>query len=119
MVKSVNPNLYSSLKQLLEISNTVDMDELMLDFTLPGYPEFELMANGSNVSVTKDNIQSYVDLVIEATVGSGVHSQIQSFKSGFETFIPTHFFDCFSVDDIGMIIGGEENQNWNSQGTFQ
>jgi hypothetical protein len=92
------------------------MDDLMLDFTLPGYPEFELIENGSTMSVNKENVEQYVDLVIDATVGRGVQNQIQAFKEGFERFIPTHFFDCFTVDEIGLIVGGEENQNWSKQG---
>jgi hypothetical protein len=104
------------LKDLLDETKQYDLGELMLDFTLPGYPEFELMENGSNFSVTNENVQEYVDLVIDATIGNGVQEQIKAFKEGFERFIPTHFFDCFTVDEIGLLVGGEEHDNWSKQG---
>ncbi|EGY20424.1 uncharacterized protein VDAG_10053 [Verticillium dahliae VdLs.17] len=42
------------------VIDDVRLEDLCLDFTLPGYPEIELVANGSHVRVTMDNVDSYL-----------------------------------------------------------
>jgi len=44
---------------------TVDgcpVDDLELDFVLPGYPDIELKKGGKNISVTLDNLEEYVQV---------------------------------------------------------
>jgi len=44
---------------------TVDgclIDDLELDFVLPGYPDIELKKGGKNISVTLDNLEEYVQV---------------------------------------------------------
>jgi E3 ubiquitin-protein ligase TRIP12 len=60
----------------------VTLDNLCLDFTLPGNPEYELVPRGSEKMLTLDNLEEYVSLVVDATVRSGIATQIEAFKSG-------------------------------------
>jgi len=44
---------------------TVDgctIEDLELDFLLPGYPDIELKKGGKNISVTLDNLEEYVQV---------------------------------------------------------
>jgi len=46
-------------------SLTVDgcsINDLELDFVLPGYPDIELKKDGKNISVTLDNLEEYVQV---------------------------------------------------------
>ncbi|KAI7101140.1 hypothetical protein KC324_g21013, partial [Hortaea werneckii] len=52
--------------------NDAKVDDLGLDFTLPGYPHVELLPGGANTNVTMDNVNQYIRLVIEFTLGTGV-----------------------------------------------
>jgi len=52
-------------QQLLLDSLTVDgsaVNDLELDFVLPGYPDIELKKGGKNISVTLDNLEEYVQV---------------------------------------------------------
>lgn len=49
------------------------MEDLSLDFTLPGYPNIELRANGSDTAVTIDNVHEYIELVVDFTLKRGVY----------------------------------------------
>ena len=89
---------------------------MCLDFTLPGYPEIELVPNGSSKAVTKDNLSEYVELVVDFTLVSGVKAQVDAVRQGFNQIVPTHFFDCFALDEIMIIIGGEDDKSWNKEG---
>jgi E3 ubiquitin-protein ligase TRIP12 len=97
MVKTVDPTLGSSLDHLQayvnakeailsDISNSdsdkakrigkikikdASVDDLSLDFTLPGFPDIALKPNGQDISVTIDNVEEYVQLVIEYTLVKG------------------------------------------------
>ena len=55
-----------SEKQLRLKNLTMDgcpVEDLGLDFTLPGYPNIELMKGGKDVTVTLENLAQYVKLV--------------------------------------------------------
>lgn len=90
---------------------------MCLDFTLPGYPDYELLPSGSNINVTGDNVKKYVRLVVDATVCSGVSLQIESFRKGFNRIIPFHYFDCFTAEEIMTLLGGPKEEVWELQGT--
>lgn len=52
-------------RQLMLDCLTVDgcpIDDLELDFVLPGYADIELKKGGKNISVTLDNLEEYVQV---------------------------------------------------------
>jgi E3 ubiquitin-protein ligase TRIP12 len=111
----VDPQLHSSLqtlKNLLQQGDASAVESLMLEFTLPGYPDIELLPSGADIPVTLSNLSKYIDLVVDITVGSGISFQIGKFREGFNRFIPIDCFACFSSIEILRIFGGEEDQNW-------
>jgi E3 ubiquitin-protein ligase TRIP12 len=87
------------------------IDELMLDFTLPGYPSIELIQNGSNTPVTIDNVGLYVDRVLDMTMGTGVTKQIEAFKSGFSQVFSYSSLRAFTPDELIMLFGRVE-EDW-------
>ena len=88
--------------------------DLGLDFTLPGYPEVELVANGRNVEVTIDNVGEYVDAVVDLTLGRGVKSQIESFRSGFSEIFPYTALRAFTPDELVMLFG-RVDEDWSME----
>lgn len=61
--------------QSIRIKNAA-IEDLSLDFTLPGYPDIELKTGGSDISVSLDNVGEYVDLVVEYTLKRGVERSV-------------------------------------------
>lgn len=61
----------------------VSVEELCLDFTLPGYPEYELKPGGGECSVTLGNLEEYVRLLLRASLADGVAPQVDAFRAGF------------------------------------
>lgn len=89
----------------------VRVEDLGLDFTLPGYPSIELIANGSNIAVTMDNVDLYFDRVIDLTLGSGVQRQIEAFRSGFSHVFPYTSLKAFTPKELVMLFGRVE-EDW-------
>ncbi|KAI9878236.1 MAG: Ubiquitin fusion degradation protein 4 [Pleopsidium flavum] len=89
----------------------VQVEDLGLDFTLPGYPAIELVPNGSNISVTIDNVGSYVEKVIDLTLSSGVQRQVEAFRTGFSQVFPYSALRAFTPNELVMLFGRVE-EDW-------
>ncbi|ORY01005.1 hypothetical protein K493DRAFT_210243 [Basidiobolus meristosporus CBS 931.73] len=94
--------------------NGVSLDDLCLDFTLPGYPEIEFVENGANVAVTIENVEEYLDGVLEHTVGSGVTTKVAAFRDGFNTVFPLKHLNAFSPEELVMLFGQAE-EDWSAE----
>lgn len=91
----------------IDDSNVEDMG---LYFTLPGYP-IELVDDGNNVPVTIDNVASYVEKVLDFTLGVGVRPQVDAFRAGFSQVFPYTALQAFTPDELVMLFGRVE-EDW-------
>ncbi|KAL2069548.1 hypothetical protein VTL71DRAFT_14227, partial [Oculimacula yallundae] len=108
-----NPNLTPAQKVTNAEELTIDgikIDDLGLDFTLPGYP-IELVPNRRNETVTIDTVQLYLDKVIDFTLGSGVQRQVDAFRAGFTQVFPYTALSAFTPDELVMLFGRIE-EDW-------
>ena len=55
--------------------------DLSLDFTVPGHG-MELKAGGAEIDVDDSNLEEYLNLVLDMTLGSGIAKQIKSLQDG-------------------------------------
>ncbi len=113
-----NPSLTPAQKvanaEALEIDGA-RIDDLGLDFTLPGY-SIELLPNGSQIPVTIDNVQLYLDKVVDMTLGSGVQRQVDAFRAGFTQVFPYSALSAFTPDELVMLFGRIE-EDWSLEST--
>ncbi|POS84757.1 hypothetical protein EPUL_004127, partial [Erysiphe pulchra] len=109
-----NPNLTPAQKvsQAEELRiDGVSIDDLGLDFTLPGYSAIELLPNGSQKSVSIDKVEEYLNKVIDMTLGTGVQRQINAFRTGFTQVFPYSALSAFTPDELVMLFGRVE-EDW-------
>jgi E3 ubiquitin-protein ligase TRIP12 len=115
-----NPNLTPAQKvadaEALEIDG-VHIDDLGLDFTLPGYSSIELLPNGSHISVTIENVELYLEKVIDFTLGSGVQRQVDAFRTGFTQVFPYSALSAFTPNELVMLFGRIE-EDWSLESKF-
>lgn len=91
--------------------NGTRIEDLGLDFTLPGYSVIELIADGANTSVSLDNVASYVEKVVDMTLGSGVQRQVDQFRAGFSEVFPYSALKAFTPSELVMLYGRVE-EDW-------
>ena len=114
--KEINedPNRTAAQK-VADVDNIVidgmKLEDLCLDFTLPGYPEIELEEGGAHKRVTIDNVESYLEKVIDATLGSGVRRQVDAFRSGFSSVFPYSALSAFTPEELVNLFGRVE-EDW-------
>jgi E3 ubiquitin-protein ligase TRIP12 len=105
----------SAAQKVIDTENIVvdkiKIDDLYLDFTLPGYPEIELIPNGSQTQVTIDNVDLYLEKVIDMTLGSGVRRQVDAFRAGFSQVFPYSTLSTFTPDELCTLFGQVE-EDW-------
>ncbi|XP_038904018.1 E3 ubiquitin-protein ligase UPL4 [Benincasa hispida] len=98
----------SSSKLELYYHNT-NIEDLCLDFTLPGYPDYLLTSSQDNSMVNTKNLEDYVSLVTDATLCSGISRQIEAFKSGFNQVFPIEHLQVFTAEELERLICGEQD----------
>lgn len=86
------------------------VEDLGLDFTLPGYA-IELVENGADQAVTIENVGSYVDKVLDYTLGVGVQRQVDAFRAGFSEVFPYSALKAFTPDELVMLFG-RVDEDW-------
>lgn len=89
----------------------VSIDELGLDFTLPGFPTIDLVPGGSEKALGIENIDEYLEKVVDFTLGSGVDRQIEAFQDGFSTVFPYRSLKAFTPEELVMLFGRSE-EDW-------
>jgi E3 ubiquitin-protein ligase TRIP12 len=114
--KQQPPNDIKLAKKLALVEESVTVEDLALDFTLPGY-DIELKSSGKDISVTSSNVSEYVSLVLDAILGSGSALQAQAFREGFSKVFPIGDLQSFSVEELVMLFGnGDEDWSIESLG---
>lgn len=87
------------------------VEDLCLSFQLPGYPGYQLAPHGEEVMVGSGTMREYIDAVVDATLGGGVSSQIEAFRSGFCEIFPLDCLRCFYEDEIEAMLCGT-GESW-------
>jgi E3 ubiquitin-protein ligase TRIP12 len=69
----------------------------------------ELKAGGKDIVVMCANVEEYLQLVVDATLGSGIKAQVEAFRSGFEEVFPLRHLYCFYEDEIESMLCGSDD----------
>ncbi|PWU96979.1 hypothetical protein C4B63_17g98 [Trypanosoma cruzi] len=92
--------------QLPGSSTSCSVEELSLDFTLPGDDAIELVKDGANKLVTFKNLFDYCDAVTGFMLRTGVERVIKAFRSGFHEYIPLCALRLLSVSELHEALHG-------------
>ncbi|KAJ7066382.1 ubiquitin-protein ligase [Mycena amicta] len=98
------------VKRKTALIENVDIDDLGLDFTIPGY-DIELRPGGRDIAVSADNVEEYIQEMLDAIVGSGAQLQAKAFREGFSKVFPISDLQAFSADELGLLFGNSE-EDW-------
>ncbi|VAH25387.1 unnamed protein product [Triticum turgidum subsp. durum] len=82
------------------------IQDLCLDFTLPGYPDFVLKEGEENTVVCIYNLEEYISLVVDATLKTGIMRQVEAFKAGFNQVFDISSLQIFSPQELDYLICG-------------
>lgn len=90
------------------------ISDLSLTFSLPGYPDYDLIPNGANIAVDQSNLEEYISRLIEATLHEGVQHQLEAFMEGFSSVFPIDALTVFQPYEIVELLGSAD-EDWSLQ----
>jgi len=91
------------------------IEDLCLSFVLPGDSSYDLTPGGSDVAVTSDNLVEYIAAIVNATLGSGVSTQVEAFRRGFSSIFPLTALAPFYEDEVEAMLCGT-GEAWTVEG---
>uniref|UniRef100_A0A0C9RYJ0 HECT-type E3 ubiquitin transferase n=1 Tax=Wollemia nobilis TaxID=56998 RepID=A0A0C9RYJ0_9CONI len=94
------------------------IEDLCLDFTLPGYSDYVLKSGGDNIMVNLDNLEEYIGLVVDATVKTGIKPQMEAFRAGFNEVFPLKSLQIFCESELECLLCGGTDI-WTAQSLFE
>ncbi|KAJ7117663.1 hypothetical protein C8R44DRAFT_199718 [Mycena epipterygia] len=113
IVSGVAPVESDKLKRKVALLETVSIDDLALDFTIPGY-DIELRPGGRDIAVTSENVDEYIHAVLDAIIGQGAQLQAKAFREGFSKVFPISDLQAFSADELVLLFGNSD-EDWSAE----
>lgn len=83
------------------------IEDLCIDFTIPGYPDYILASGMDDLMVNSNNLEEYISLVLDATLHTGISRQVEAFKSGLNQVISDKHLRIFAEEDLEHLLCGE------------
>eukprot|EP01113_Clastostelium_recurvatum_P006997 TRINITY_DN1321_c0_g1_i2.p1 TRINITY_DN1321_c0_g1~~TRINITY_DN1321_c0_g1_i2.p1 ORF type:complete len:1980 (+),score=516.89 TRINITY_DN1321_c0_g1_i2:142-6081(+) len=90
----------------LRLRGNAQVEDLCLDFTLPGHATWELKLNGANENVTLANLDEYLDLVVRQYLVDGVQAQFSALAEGFNQVLSLSSLRPFNETELATLLCG-------------
>ena len=118
----IDKPLYNSMKHLVTMKNecadNIALCEIYFTYDYNGADgtqyQQDLIENGSDILVTKDNLDLYIDKRIEYFTKSQMGG-IKQIISGINTIFPVDYLKIFTSDQLGLLINGTpfiDTEDW-------
>lgn len=103
----------SQVKSLL--LDGCSLEELSLNFCVPGHPMVEMMKGGRDEWLDVHNVEQYVKLSLEWLLQLGPERQLEALKEGFESLIPLTSLNIFYPHELDTLFCGNPFEAWTPQ----
>jgi E3 ubiquitin-protein ligase HUWE1 len=110
-VESLDPEFHRSMKLMLEMS-AEDLEAIDANFVetveyAPGErQDKELFPGGAEVTVTIDNRNDYVELMVAQRLSRSIQLQADAFLRGFCELVPPSLISIFTPEELELLIAG-------------
>ena len=111
-LRKLDSQLSTLFEDLQKMANTGDSAQEIEDYQLmfydPSDDSIDLLKNGKNLAVNQSNLQTYIDLVLDSTFNQSINLQIEAFKKGFVSIMPTKLLSIFEYkSELETLVCGE------------
>lgn len=91
------------------------IEDLDIDFTLPGYGHIELKKGGKDIPVTLENLEEYLQLVVHWSLVEGVSRQFDAFREGFESVFHMSSLQSCYPEELEQLFCGNVTEVWDTK----
>ncbi|XP_078576873.1 putative E3 ubiquitin-protein ligase HERC4 isoform X2 [Branchiostoma floridae x Branchiostoma japonicum] len=116
-LKQIQPDVGRGLEQLLGYNEDDFEDVFCLNFTIAceyygSIETVELVKDGNNIPVTKENREEYVNAYVEHVLNKSVQNQFDAFGTGFHKVCGGKVLELFHPKELMAMVCGNENYDW-------
>eukprot|EP00761_Pharyngomonas_kirbyi_P013978 gb/GECH01014008.1/.p1 GENE.gb/GECH01014008.1/~~gb/GECH01014008.1/.p1 ORF type:complete len:721 (+),score=180.72 gb/GECH01014008.1/:1-2163(+) len=117
-IKSIDPELERGLEQLLNYDG--DVEETFcrtFEFESEAFGErvhHELKPGGSEVPVTNENREEFIDLYVDYFLNKSIQAQFDAFQEGFEMVIGGPILKMFRSEELEQLVCGCPDYDFNA-----
>ena len=114
----IEPEVAGSFANLLKMKDDGrDVEDIGLMFELSvdffgSQQVIELIRDGSNIPVTNDNVEKYVELFIDWKLNKSINNRFVPFKEGYDMICSTPIMKIFAPEELSELVSGVENYDW-------
>ncbi|CAM1299094.1 HECTD1 (predicted) [Pycnogonum litorale] len=76
------------------------------------FQSVDLKPDGSNIDVTIDNVEEYVDSMMEFCLSIGIRRQLEAFRDGFCQVFPMEKLGAFTSQEVKTMLCGDQTPAW-------
>ena len=87
-------------------------EDLCVNFTLPGYPDIEMMEGGSETLLSIDNVKQYLKMLVWFLLYKNPQQSIKMVSSGFKKILNPDFMKYFYPHEYEEILSGVTEEQW-------
>ncbi|XP_061173207.1 E3 ubiquitin-protein ligase NEDD4-like isoform X1 [Saccostrea echinata] len=122
-MEPVDSEYYNSLVWIME-NDPVDLD-LTFSVEEDYFGEItsrELKPGGSNIIVTEDNKNEYINLVIQWRFMSRIEAQMKAFMRGFACLVPLEMIKIFDENELELLMCGLQDidvNDWKEHSAYK
>ncbi|EDV25574.1 uncharacterized protein TRIADDRAFT_23972 [Trichoplax adhaerens] len=108
-LEQVDPEFYNSLNWIKD--NNIDECDMEMFFTADmeifgEIKTYELKTGGSDIKVTDENKEEYINLMSHWRFTRGVEDQTKAFMEGFYEVVPLRWLEFFNEKELEMMLCG-------------
>ncbi|KIM86561.1 hypothetical protein PILCRDRAFT_308371 [Piloderma croceum F 1598] len=106
-LQSLDYDLWQGLVKLKRCTDPQDLKNYSIYFSIDveGKEPHDLIPNGSNIAVTRENRLQYIQLVSRYRLSEQIKLQTEAFFQGLLDVIDSRFFRMFSQQDVTDLLG--------------
>ena len=87
-------------------------EDLFVNFTLPGFPDIEMIEGGSEKILDIDNLEEYLRLIIWWLLYRNPHKIIEQVACGFDKILNPDVIRCFYPHEFDKLLCGLVKEEW-------
>ena len=111
-----NDTLLTTEQQLVSISNlTCDgclFEDLCVNFTVPGFPDIEMVEGGSEKLLRVEDIEEYLQLLVWWLLYKGPQEKLECIRAGYATIFDEDYFVSIVPEDLDNMLCGSSDKSW-------
>jgi len=110
-LQTLDPEMYKSLIFLKSYEG--DFEDLGLTFSITRAAlgenrEVDLIPNGSQIAVTRDNLSRFLYLMADYKLNKEIAKQSSVFFAGLRQVVELKWLNMFAADELGTLLSGSE-----------